>query len=104
MNGRDIVDNWHIPGVQPKDRWIGVPSAGQSLAASLLARGAVNYYVFGALTEVWINVNLEPGTVELQDVVNRLPSGPLATLDHLPADFEDVVAWARMVKELSKGE
>lgn len=69
-----------------------------------LARGAVNYYVFGALTEVWINVNLEPGTVELQDVVNRLPSGPLATLDHLPADFEDVVAWARMVKELSKGE
>lgn len=104
MNAREIVDSWRIPGVRLKDRWVGIPSVGRSQATSLMARGAVDRYVFGGPpVEVWLNVNLEAGTVELRSAVEMGPGGAVATLDHLPADFEDVVKWARMVVAIESG-
>jgi hypothetical protein len=101
MNAREIVDAWVIPGLSIQDRWVGSPAeqAEQAERGTLLARGAVDRYIFNnEMTGIWTFIDLNNGTVELQDVSEGVPSRrPVATLDHLPTDFEDVAAWARMV-------
>jgi hypothetical protein len=105
MNNREIVDAWVIPGIRLKARWVGLERVSETARGALLARGGVDRYIFGTHTaRIWTFVNLEAGTIELQDVSEGVPTKrQFATLDYLPHNFEDVVAWARMVVAVRGG-